>query len=111
MGRKSGDRSTVAGTAIQITLMVLIWTDASLSDLDRIHGHLAPVNPHAAGRVVRSLALAPQRLIDFPKIGVQLKEFEPRQIHQIFVDDYEIRYEIAGDSILVLRVWHAKEDR
>jgi plasmid stabilization system protein ParE len=91
--------------------MVLTWTDASLHDLDRIREHLAPLSPQAAARVVRSLTAAPKSLIDFPRIGAQLKEFEPRQIHRIFVDDYEIRYEIMGESIIVLRVWHAKEDR
>ena len=91
--------------------MDLVWADASLSDLDRIYRHLEPVNPQAAARTIKALAAAPRRLLEFPRIGAQLREFEPREIHRITVDDYEIRYEIAQDTIFVLRVWHAKEDR
>lgn len=91
--------------------MDLVWTDASLSDLDRIYRHLEPVNPSAAARTIRGLTAAPRRLLEFPRIGTRLSEFEPREIHRVIVDDYEIRYEIAQDTIFVLRVWHAKEDR
>ena len=91
--------------------MDLVWTDASLSDLDRIYRHLEPVNPQAAARTTRLLAAAPKRLLEFPRIGTRLREFEPREIHRIIVDDYEIRYEIMQDTIFVLRVWHAREDR
>jgi plasmid stabilization system protein ParE len=91
--------------------MDLVWTDASLSDLDRIYRHLEPVNPQAAARTVRALVVAPRRVLEFPRIGTRLSEFEPREIHRVIIDNYEIRYEIAQDTIFVLRVWHAKEDR
>lgn len=91
--------------------MDLVWTDASLSDLDRIYRHLEPVSPQAASRTMRVLAAAPRRLLEFPRIGARLNEFEPREIHRVIVDDYEIRYEIAQDTIFILRVWHTKEDR
>lgn len=91
--------------------MDLVWTDASLSDLDRIYRHLEPINQQAAARAIRMLTAAPRRLLDFPRIGTQLREFEPREIHRVIVDDYEIRYEITQDMIFVLRIWHAREDR
>ena len=91
--------------------MDLVWTDASLSDLDRIYRHLEPVNPQAAAQTTRLLVAAPRRILEFPRIGTRLREFDPREIHRIIVDDYEIRYEITQDTIVVLRVWHAREDR
>nr|WP_246374149.1 type II toxin-antitoxin system RelE/ParE family toxin [Gluconacetobacter tumulicola] len=27
------------------------------------------------------------------------------------IGDYEVRYEIAGDSIYILRIWHSREQR
>lgn len=51
--------------------MDLVWTDASLSDLDRIYRHLEPVNPQAAARTTRLLAAAPRRLLEFPRIGTR----------------------------------------
>lgn len=91
--------------------MDLFWTDASLSDLDRIFRHLEPINPQAAARTTQLLVAAPRRLLEFPRIGTRLREFASREIHRIIVDDYEIRYEVAQDAIVVLRVWHAKEER
>lgn len=91
--------------------MDLVWTDASLSDLDRIFRHLEPVSPQAAVRTTQLLVAAPRRLLEYPRIGSRLPEFGSREIHRIIVDDYEIRYEVAQDTIFVLRVWHAREDR
>ena len=91
--------------------MDLVWTDASLSDLDRIYQHLELVNPQAAARTTRLLVGAPKRILEFPRIGTRLREFGSREIRRVIVDDYEIRYEVTQDMIVVLRVWHAREDR
>jgi hypothetical protein len=32
-------------------------------------------------------------------------------VRRLFVDDYELRYEILGDLIIVVRLWHTREDR
>ena len=43
--------------------------------------------------------------------GEQLFQFEPREIRRIFVCEYEIRYELTGQTIYVLRLWHTRENR
>jgi len=91
--------------------MELKWTSKALSDLARLHDFLAPVNRQAAIRVVRSLVAAPARLIEYPRIGERLEEFETREIRRILVGKYEIRYEIQNTTISVLRLWHTREDR
>lgn len=63
----------------------------------------------AAARVVR--AQAPTRLIEHPRLGERLEEFEPRGVRRILAGRYEMRYEIAGDIIYVLRLWHTRDDR
>ena len=35
----------------------------------RLHDFLAPVNPHAAAKLIRSLVAAPARLLEYPRIG------------------------------------------
>jgi plasmid stabilization system protein ParE len=87
------------------------WTSEGLSDLARLHDFLAPKNKLAAARVAQSLAAAASRLSANPHIGRKLEQFEPREVRRIFSGDYEIRYEIAGLMIFVLRIWHTKEDR
>ena len=91
--------------------MKLLWTSKASSDLVRLHAHLRPVAPEAAARVVQQLARAPSRLLDFPRLGEKLEAYEPREVRRISVGDYEMRYEIAAHSIIVLRLWHCRENR
>lgn len=87
------------------------WTSKASADLVRLHAFLEPVAPDAAARVVRQLARAPNRLLDFPRIGEKLEAFEPREVRRIIVGHYEMRYEIASGTIFILRLWHSREDR
>ena len=91
--------------------MELKWSSKALSDLVRLHHFLAPVNRSAAARSVQSLTAAPMRLLEHPRLGEKLEEFEPRQVRRIFVGRYEMRYEIQEETIYVLRIWHTREDR
>ena len=65
----------------------------------------------AAVRTVQSLTAAPSRLLEQPRIGERLHEFESREVRRILVGHYEIRYEIQEATIYVLRLWHTREDR
>jgi len=91
--------------------MELKWTSKALSDLARLYEFLALVNRPAAARTVQSLTAAPTRLLEHPRIGEKLEEFEPREVRRILVGHYEMRYEIQGRTLYVLRLWHTREDR
>jgi plasmid stabilization system protein ParE len=91
--------------------MELKWTSKALSDLVRLYDLLAPVDKRAAARTVQSLTAAPIRLLEHPRIGEKLEEFEPREVRRILVGHYEMRYEIRESTIYVLRLWHTREDR
>ena len=68
-------------------------------------------NKRAAVRTVQSLTAVPNRLLEHPRIGEKLEEFEPREVHRILVGHYEMRYEIRESTIYVLRRWHRREYR
>ena len=87
------------------------WTAEARSDLVRLYEFLAAVNPAAAARVVQSLRAAPARSRDNPRLGMRLDKFAPREVRRLFVGDYELRYEIQAGAILVLNLWHTREDR
>lgn len=91
--------------------MKIRWTSKASSDLISLHEHLKPVAPAAAARIVQQLAHAPNRLLDYPRIGEKLEAFEPREVRRIIVGNYEMRYEIASGAIFVLRLWHCREHR
>ena len=107
MGRQPRYRHTIAGAA----QMKLKWTSKALSDLARLYEFLSVKNKLAAARTVQSLSVAPDRLLDQARIGEKLEEFEPREVRRIIVGSYEMRYEIQGSIIYVLRLWHTREDR
>jgi plasmid stabilization system protein ParE len=91
--------------------MELRWTSKALSDLTRLHEFLAPVNKTAAVRAVQSLTGASSSLMENPRIGQLLDEFEQREIRRILVGRYELRYEIVESTIYILRLWHTREER
>lgn len=91
--------------------MRIKWTGKASSDLVRLHEHLCPVAPEAAARVVQQLARAPDRLLDYPRIGEKLDAYAPREVRRIIVGNYELRYEIADATIFILRLWHCRENR
>lgn len=92
--------------------MTIHWTRAAHGDLVRLYEFLRPVNQQAAARVVQRLADGPDLLLQQPRIGTRLPEFEPREVRYILVGDYEMRYEISpNEDIWILRLWHTREFR
>lgn len=85
--------------------------DKAFSDLSRLYEFLAPVNKPAAVRTVQALTKAPTTLLTNPRLGEQLFQFESREVRRIMVGEYEVRYEIQGSIIYVLRLWHTRENR
>lgn len=91
--------------------MRISWTNKALSDLARLYEILALVNPAAATRIVQNLAGSPNLLINNPRIGERLEEFDPREVRKILIQSYEMRYEIQDSIIYILRLWHTRENR
>ncbi len=91
--------------------MKLKWTSKALADLARLHEFLASENQLAAAHIVQSLTNAPTTLLNNPRIGEQLFQFEPREVRRILVGNYEVRYEIQKFTIYILRLWHTHENR
>ncbi len=91
--------------------MKIQWTTKASSDLLRLYEHLNPVAPDAAKRLIQQLARAPDKLLDFPRIGEKLEAYEPREVRRILVGNYELRYEIANATIFILRLWRRRENR
>jgi len=88
------------------------WTAEARSDLVRLHACLAPMNRQVAARAVQRRQSAPARLLrNNPRLGVRLGRSESREIRRLFVDDYEMRYEIQGDTIFITNLWHTRENR
>lgn len=44
-------------------------------------------------------------------MGEKLEAYAPRDVRRIIVGDYELRYEVTPEAIIVLRLWHGRENR
>lgn len=91
--------------------MRLRWTGKASADLIRLYGFLKPLNNSAAERIIDTLSAAPEKLLLHPRLGERIDEHSGKEVRRLFVSSYEIRYEIRGDEITVLRLWHVRENR
>jgi plasmid stabilization system protein ParE len=91
--------------------VTLRWTTSARSDLVRLHEFLEPVSPRSAALAVRHIVAGVTRIPAHPRLGQRLRQFAGREVRRLLVGDYEIRYELAGKDIFVLRIFHTREDR
>jgi plasmid stabilization system protein ParE len=91
--------------------VALRWTSAAYGDLKRIHEFLLPVSPTAAARSVRAVVARVRRIPAQPRLGDKVSGFEAREVRRVLVEKYEIRYELAGSDIYILRIFHTREER
>jgi plasmid stabilization system protein ParE len=91
--------------------VALRWTESAYADLRRLYDFLEPVNPGAAARAVRALVSRIERIPAQPRLGEQLARFGLREVRRVLVAKYEIRYEIKNSDVIVLRIFHTREDR
>jgi plasmid stabilization system protein ParE len=91
--------------------MRISWSSAAQSDLGRLHDFLAKHDLDAADEALDILIEAPDVLLDFPRRGPRLAQFEGQEIRELRVGVYVLRYELVGAEIRVLRLFHGREDR
>ncbi len=91
--------------------MTIRWTRVARQDLERLHAFLEPVNPARAVAIVKALIKGAERLAELPRIGERLSRFPRREVRRVFIGDYELRYELQASTVIVLRLWHTREDR
>ena len=90
--------------------MKLVFSEASVRDLERLREFIATHNPDAARRVARRLHGAILKLRNNPQIGRPVPDL-PGEIREYIVGKYITRYEIRNDMMYILRIWHGREDR
>lgn len=91
--------------------MKIIWSFEARDDVDRLADFIAAHDQSLAGEIEQELSQAPRKLRDFPRRGFRLSEFDPREVREFRLRSYLLRYELAGTDIIVLRFFHAREDR
>ena len=93
--------------------MELVWLPEARDDVERLFTILVEVNPAAAERAVRLIQQGAGSLLDQPEIGRPMgDEGGRRGLYLPFgASAYVLRYRIAGEVVVVIRVWHGREAR
>ena len=91
--------------------MTIRWSAEARDDVDRLADFVVPLDPIRADHIEQELSQAPKKLLQFRRRGPRLTEFDPREVREFRVGSYLLRYELADKDIIVLRFFHAREDR
>lgn len=89
--------------------MKLTYTVRAGRDLTRLRNFIRKKNPYAAQKTSRQLKKHIQSLLDQPQMGTIVEGLE--NFYELVARDYIIRYRILPEEIVILNVWHEKEDR
>ena len=91
----------------------LIWEPGAVDDLSRLREFIEPHNPKAAANAARRIIEAANLLLDNPYLGHPIEELP--EFNQLFIPfrkrGYTLRYRVQGNKIIILRIWHARENR
>ena len=84
-------------------------TNQADSDLDAIWLHVAQDNVETAERMIQRIAVAEDRLGEFPEIG-QARPDLAEGLRHWPVAPYVILYRIERDKVVVVRILHGARD-
>jgi plasmid stabilization system protein ParE len=93
--------------------MRLVWLPEAQTDVRRLYDFLLAEAPSAAERAIRAIPLGAGKVLEFPRIGRPMEdETERRELFIPFgTGAYVLRYRIHADAIVIVRVWHSRQER
>ena len=94
-------------------MAVVRWLPEALDDLKRLYAFIEPHSSKAAKRAIDTLIEATDTLAEFPGKGRPWDfEMDFRELSVRFgARGYVVRYRYVDGEVIIVRVWHALEDR
>lgn len=89
--------------------MKLRFTARALTDLKRLRAFIANENQLASRRVIDALRRSMRHLVNHPHMGVEIDH--STGLRQWASGDYVVRYLPDDQVVIVIRIWHGKEQR
>lgn len=89
--------------------MKLTFTAAATQDFIRLREFIREKNPQAAQKASSKLKQNIQALVEQPNMGTPIEGLE--DFRELFARDYVVRYRLVPNEIVILKIWHGKEDR
>jgi plasmid stabilization system protein ParE len=89
----------------------VFWTRPAIADLQSIREYIAADGrPMAARRLAKRIRDRVELLALHPLAGRQLPELPGAPYREVIVGPFRIVYQVSGDRLEVLRVWHSSRD-
>lgn len=93
----------------------LRWFPEAVSDLARLRHFIHIHNPDAAGRAAARILEGAQKLLAFPSVGRPVQDIDRPQLRDLFIPfgqaGYWLRYAVTESEILIISIWHGRENR
>jgi plasmid stabilization system protein ParE len=89
------------------------WSQGALADLDRFSEFLQQHHPDLAPLVAQEIAAKIQTLSTFPLLGRPIagREKYRQLVLQVLNAPYVFQYRYDGERLVILRIWHGREER
>jgi len=90
----------------------LIYSESAVKDLTRLRSFIAEHNPKSASQVANNLIERIKALTEFPRMGVPVPNApDPETLRELILDNYVIRYSFYAETVVILKIWHHRENR
>jgi len=91
----------------------IVWTESAMEDLNRHYEFLKINNADAAARAVREIVSVGESLQDNPRRGTPIGEVSGLRKLLVFFGKYGyvIHYTILENDVVILRIYHGRENR
>lgn len=91
----------------------VVWLPEALEDVIRLRSFLEDKSLEAANRAAIVIRNGAKTLANFPAIGKPMNEGTGRRelLLPFGAGNYVLRYIIEREIIVIIRVWHSKENR
>jgi plasmid stabilization system protein ParE len=81
------------------------WSRRAARDLLAIHAYIAAESPRAAQRLATELSMLADNLSEMPGRGRRVEG----DIRELVAGRYLLRYRIAGDQVVIVRLKHSAQ--
>ena len=86
--------------------MKLRWTEKAAADSLAIHSYIAERSEAYADAVYERTLERPRQLMDHPRSGSIVPEFERDDIRELFIHSFRLIYLVLPDEVQILTVIH-----
>lgn len=91
----------------------VVWRERALGDVSRLYDFLFEKNQEAATKAAQVILRGSSLLEGSPRLGRPMADGTGRR--ELFIPFgsgfYVLRYFLTSDTVVIVRVWHGREDR